>query len=105
MVSRREWIGLTLGAGAALSIDPRLLHGLSRGQIIERAIPSTGEKIPVVGLGSSATFSSVARSDSVLHLSGRMLGRRAPRRKGQFTQSPRPGSGRAPRVEFCGSSR
>jgi aryl-alcohol dehydrogenase-like predicted oxidoreductase len=30
-----------------------------------RAIPSTGERIPVVGLGSSATFSQVARSEDV----------------------------------------
>ena len=30
-----------------------------------RAIPSTGERVPVVGLGSSATFSQVARSEDV----------------------------------------
>jgi len=30
-----------------------------------RAIPSSGERIPVIGLGSSATFSQVARSEDV----------------------------------------
>jgi aryl-alcohol dehydrogenase-like predicted oxidoreductase len=63
MVSRRDWIGMTLGAGAALTLNQRLLHALPAGQLIQRAIPSTGERVPVVGLGSSATFSSVARSE------------------------------------------
>jgi aryl-alcohol dehydrogenase-like predicted oxidoreductase len=63
MVNRREWFGLTLGAGAALTIDPRLLQALQQGRLIQRAIPSSGERLPVVGLGSSATFSSVARSE------------------------------------------
>jgi aryl-alcohol dehydrogenase-like predicted oxidoreductase len=31
--------------------------------VMTRAIPSTGERIPVVGLGSSATFAQVARSE------------------------------------------
>jgi aryl-alcohol dehydrogenase-like predicted oxidoreductase len=30
-----------------------------------RAIPSTGERVPIVGLGSSATFAQVARSEDV----------------------------------------
>ena len=68
MVSRRDWLGLTFGAGAALSVDPRVLRALNFGQLIERSIPSTGEKVPVVGLGSSATFSSVARSEDVTAL-------------------------------------
>lgn len=63
MVSRRDWIGMTLGAGAALSLDPRLLQALQHGHLLQRVIPSTGEKLPVVGLGSSATFSQVARSE------------------------------------------
>lgn len=62
MVNRREWIGITLGTGAAVALHPRLLEALQEGQLIQRAIPSTGEMVPVVGLGSSATFSRVARS-------------------------------------------
>ena len=63
MVSRREWIGMTVGAGAALSLNPRWLHAVQQGQIIQRAIPSTGERVPVIGLGSSATFSRVASGE------------------------------------------
>lgn len=67
MVTRREWIRLTAaaGAGAALSLNPRLLAAIQRNELITRAIPSTGEQLPLVGLGSSATFSSVARSEDV----------------------------------------
>lgn len=65
MVTRREWLGITLGAAGALTLDARLLSALSQGQIITRAIPSTGERLPVIGLGSSATFSQVARSEDV----------------------------------------
>jgi aryl-alcohol dehydrogenase-like predicted oxidoreductase len=68
MLSRREWIGITLGAGGALVLHPRLLQALQEGQLIQRAVPSTGEMLPAVGLGSSATFSRVARSDDVAAL-------------------------------------
>jgi len=68
MLSRREWIGITLGAGGALMLHPRLLQALQEGQLIQRAVPSTGEMLPVVGLGSSATFSQVARSEDVAAL-------------------------------------
>ncbi|MGV3710614.1 MAG: aldo/keto reductase [Gemmatimonas sp.] len=61
MVSRRDFVGISAGAAAALGLTPQLLHALQQGQIIRRAIPSSGEQIPVIGLGSSATFSSVAR--------------------------------------------
>ncbi len=60
MVTRRDWIGITAGAAGALMLDPRLLSALQHGQLIQRAIPSTGEMIPAVGLGSSATFSQLA---------------------------------------------
>ncbi|MEM9684159.1 MAG: aldo/keto reductase [Pseudomonadota bacterium] len=35
------------------------------GDVIVRAIPKTGEEIPVVGLGSSATFRQVAQSEDI----------------------------------------
>jgi aryl-alcohol dehydrogenase-like predicted oxidoreductase len=67
MVTRREWLGITAGAGAALTLDPRLLRALQQ-QILTRPVPSTGEPLPLVGLGSSATFSRVARSEDVTAL-------------------------------------
>jgi len=65
MVSRREWLGITVGVGGALALHPRLLHALRQGQLLRRAIPASGEMVPVVGLGSSATFGRVARSEDV----------------------------------------
>ena len=65
MYTRREWLGATLGAGAALAFDSRILRAASRQDLITRAVPSTGEQLPLVGLGSSATFSRVARSEDV----------------------------------------
>ncbi|MGQ0766025.1 MAG: aldo/keto reductase [Gemmatimonadota bacterium] len=65
MINRREWLGVTAAAGATLSLTPRLLQALQQGQLIRRAIPSSGELIPVIGLGSSATFSQVARSEDL----------------------------------------
>jgi aryl-alcohol dehydrogenase-like predicted oxidoreductase len=63
MMNRRQWLGLTAGAGAALALDPRLLSALRTSDLITRAVPSTGERLPLVGLGSSATFAQVARSE------------------------------------------
>ena len=72
MITRREWLGLAVGAGASLGATPRLLAALQaalpQGKLLERAIPSSGERIPVIGLGSSATFSQVARSEDVTAL-------------------------------------
>jgi len=68
MVSRRDWLKLgaaAAGAGAALSVHPRILSALQSGEMITRAIPSSGEELPIVGLGSSATFSQVARTEDV----------------------------------------
>jgi aryl-alcohol dehydrogenase-like predicted oxidoreductase len=55
MVNRRDFLGITLGAGSALALTPRLLRALEQpGEpLIQRAIPSTGEMLPVVGLSFS----------------------------------------------------
>lgn len=68
MYTRRAFLGTTLGAGAALALDSRILSGVRTQELIMRAVPSTGEQLPVVGLGSSATFSRVARSEDVTAL-------------------------------------
>jgi aryl-alcohol dehydrogenase-like predicted oxidoreductase len=55
MINRREFVGITLGAGATLALTPQLLRALQAlqpgGTLIQRAIPSTGEMLPVIGLG------------------------------------------------------
>ena len=63
MVSRREWLRITTGAGAALGLNPRVLEAIQSQEIITRAIPSTGERLPAVGLGGANTFSRVARRE------------------------------------------
>jgi aryl-alcohol dehydrogenase-like predicted oxidoreductase len=50
MLSRRDWLRITAGAGAALTLDPRMLNALQEQEIL-KPIPSTGERISVVGLG------------------------------------------------------
>lgn len=72
MISRRDWFGATFGAGAALALSPRLLRALEESTrliqpaaLLKRAVPSSGEMLPVVGLGSSATFSQVARTEDL----------------------------------------
>ena len=53
MINRREFFGVTFGAGASLALTPDLLRAFeqSAGTLIQRAIPSSGEKLPVIGFG------------------------------------------------------
>lgn len=61
MINRRELLESTLGVGAALALTPEVARALTQsggkakqpagGQLIHRAIPSTGEMLPVIGLG------------------------------------------------------
>ena len=55
MVDRRKFIEIAAGAGASLALTPQLLRALqqSGGTLIQRAIPSTGEMLPVIGLSFS----------------------------------------------------
>jgi len=66
LLSRRDWLALTLGAGASMTCNPRLL--LAQGSLLTKPIPSSGEQIPVIGLGSSATFAQVARTEDLTAL-------------------------------------
>lgn len=65
MITRRDWLKITGAAGTALCLDPGLLLAAEQGAMIQRAIPSSGEKLPMMGLGSSATFSRLAGSGEV----------------------------------------
>jgi aryl-alcohol dehydrogenase-like predicted oxidoreductase len=58
MLNRRDYLKLGAQAGAALLLPLKLLA--QAGEVLTREIPKTGEKLPIVGLGSSATFSQVA---------------------------------------------
>lgn len=58
MINRRDFFGITAGAGATLAFSPALLRALHAsqqptGKLIQRAIPSSGEMLPAIGLAFS----------------------------------------------------
>lgn len=55
MINRREFLEITAGAGATLALTPQLMRALQQpgGKLIQRAIPSSGEKLPALGLSFS----------------------------------------------------
>ncbi len=71
MTSRREWLTAAFGAAGLYALDgrwARALEAVQQAPLITRPIPSTGERLPIVGLGSSATFAQVARTEDVASL-------------------------------------
>lgn len=74
MMTRREYLKMMVAAGLGLAIKPSLLwaRGDKPLSLIKRAIPGSGEEVPVVGLGSSATFSRTAGSEEQDALRGVM---------------------------------
>lgn len=64
MLTRRECLSLAATATAALAVPPRWLSA-AESSVITRTIPRTDEALPIVGCGSSATFSQVAGRDDV----------------------------------------
>ena len=55
-ISRREMLKISAGAGAGLLLS-ELPAFAQRQPLLMRSIPSSGEEIPAVGLGSARTFS------------------------------------------------
>src|SRR3954471_5083485 len=56
MIDRRKFLGIAAGAGASLALSPQLLRALQQqqgGKLIQRAIPSSGEMLPALGLSFS----------------------------------------------------
>lgn len=83
MVTRRDWLRSATAAGAALAAGPSIAQTLGGTaaaaapapapagsprklqDLITRAVPSTGEQLPIVGVGSSATFRRMADAGEV----------------------------------------
>jgi aryl-alcohol dehydrogenase-like predicted oxidoreductase len=72
MVTRRDWLRITTGVGAALGLNPRMLTARQTGPVRTRPIPSSGEQIPVIGLGgrwisANSSAEELAGHRAVLH--------------------------------------
>lgn len=67
MISRRDYLKLSAMAGLVLSAGPKALLAAEGGQLqlITRAIPGKTEELPVVGLGSSASFARIAGEGNI----------------------------------------
>src|SRR5690554_2352398 len=66
MISRRDYLALCMAVGAGSVLAPNHLWANEMKQgLITRPIPSSGEQLPVIGLGSAATFSSAASAQDV----------------------------------------
>ena len=63
MITRRDCLKYSAAMGSALALHPLMLRAQSGQRLMTRRIPSSGEELPIIGLGSSATFRSVAQSD------------------------------------------
>jgi len=68
MLTRREYLKNSALLGAASALPAELLRAFETSELITRAIPKTGEEIPIVGLGSSATFRRMAQNEDVSQL-------------------------------------
>lgn len=62
MLTRRRFLHTTLATAAGLALASRAgmsLAGDAGGELLKRAIPSTGELLPVIGAGTSGSFEAV----------------------------------------------
>ena len=59
-LSRRDTLKIGIAAGLAVALDRLSLPwATQQSALIEKAIPSTGEKIPVIGMGTARFFDTV----------------------------------------------
>ena len=72
MWTRREYLRNTALLGAACALPSDLLRAFERNMLITRAIPKSGEHLPIVGLGTSASFRKVASGEDRSALRGVM---------------------------------
>jgi aryl-alcohol dehydrogenase-like predicted oxidoreductase len=64
MMNRRTWLQTTLAAASTSALSSAWAQTLANtGPLITRPIPSSGQRLPIIGLGSSATFAQVARTE------------------------------------------
>src|SRR5687768_15999074 len=70
-ISRRDTLRMALGVGAGLALSPLDLWALEAGQggdqasLVTKPIPSSGERLPVFGIGTARRY-DVAASEAEL---------------------------------------
>jgi len=69
VIDRRDLLHLGM-ACATLALAPRWLRAAPSELPIQRAIPSSGERLPVIGLGSSASFEQSANRGELQGITG-----------------------------------
>ena len=57
IMTRREATRVMAGTAASLLVAPSL-PAQAKGSLLQRAIPSSGEMLPVIGLGTSRVFNA-----------------------------------------------
>jgi diketogulonate reductase-like aldo/keto reductase len=62
IMTRREATKLIAGTTASLLVTPSL-SAQTQGSLLERAIPSSGEMLPVIGLGTSGVFNTSSAAE------------------------------------------
>jgi len=67
MIDRRTFLGIAAGAGGTLALTPELLRALQAlqqpgGKLIHRAIPSSGELLPIISFGPRPTDGAAIRA-------------------------------------------
>lgn len=65
MLTRRDYLKNSALLGAACTLPAGVLQAFDSNNLITRTVPKTGEELPIVGLGSSATFRQVAQSADI----------------------------------------
>ncbi|MGJ4729802.1 aldo/keto reductase [Luteimonas sp. SDU101] len=63
MTTRRDCLKFSMAAAMATLLPQGRLLAADDTPLLSRPIPSSGEQLPLIGLGSSATFSQVARGE------------------------------------------
>lgn len=63
MLTRRDYLKHSALLAAATTLPAELFAALERSELLTGTIPKTGETLPIVGLGTAASFRSMSRSD------------------------------------------
>ena len=77
MISRRRFLGSSLAAGATIGLSAEFLRAFeqSAGKLIQRAVPSSGELLPIIGLGRGSRPADPAALKEVVRTMGNNGGR------------------------------